>query len=225
MKDDDREPLQAPRGLEGAGARRVARRRASRASRSCRIRRRCRRRRPSTSLARRAPRPARRVGGLGRALRGADRGGRHASSPARRTRLEPAAREGETGIFRLTHRKPAGREPRLHGPRPPDASRPRAPQRHGSRALVGRREPRGEALHSGFVTCCREPTRGPPESSFIPRRFPARSASATSGPWVDRFLDWAARRARRSGRCCPSTPIGGGGSPYGGASAFAGNPL
>src|SRR6185436_12641826 len=45
------------------------------------------------------------------------------------------------------------------------------------------------------------------------------------GPWVDRFLDWATSAGQTLWQVLPLTIIGGGGSPYGGASAFAGNPL
>jgi 4-alpha-glucanotransferase len=45
------------------------------------------------------------------------------------------------------------------------------------------------------------------------------------GPWVDRFLDWAASAGQTLWQVLPLSPIGGGGAPYGGPSAFAGNPL
>jgi 4-alpha-glucanotransferase len=45
------------------------------------------------------------------------------------------------------------------------------------------------------------------------------------GPSVDRFLDWAASAGQTLWQVLPLSPIGGGGAPYGGASAFAGNAL
>jgi 4-alpha-glucanotransferase len=45
------------------------------------------------------------------------------------------------------------------------------------------------------------------------------------GPGAVRFLDWAAAAGQSLWQILPLGPTGGGDSPYGGASAFAGNPL
>ncbi|MDQ6893939.1 MAG: 4-alpha-glucanotransferase [Acidobacteriota bacterium] len=45
------------------------------------------------------------------------------------------------------------------------------------------------------------------------------------GPGAVRFLDWAAAAGQSLWQVLPLGPTGGGDSPYGGASAFAGNPL
>ncbi|HEY6050578.1 MAG TPA: 4-alpha-glucanotransferase, partial [Thermoanaerobaculia bacterium] len=45
------------------------------------------------------------------------------------------------------------------------------------------------------------------------------------GPGAVRFLDWAAAAGQTLWQVLPLGPTGAGDSPYGGASAFAGNPL
>ena len=58
-----------------------------------------------------------------------------------------------------------------------------------------------------------------------PTSLPGPFGIGDFGPWVDRFLDWAKSAGQTLWQVLPLTIIGGGGSPYGGASAFAGNPL
>jgi 4-alpha-glucanotransferase len=58
-----------------------------------------------------------------------------------------------------------------------------------------------------------------------PTSLPGPFGIGDFGPWVDRFLDWAKSAGQTLWQVLPLTTLGGGGSPYGGASAFAGNPL
>ncbi len=58
-----------------------------------------------------------------------------------------------------------------------------------------------------------------------PTSLPGPFGIGDLGPWVDRFLDWAASAGQTLWQVLPLNPIGGGGAPYGGPSAFAGNPL
>ncbi len=88
--------------------------------------------------------------------------------------------------------------------------------------MVGN-EPGGEALHSRFVS-----SPGTTRSAGIllhPTSLPGPFGIGDLGPWVDRFLDWAVAAGQTLWQVLPLSPMGGGGSPYGGPSAFAGNPL
>ena len=58
-----------------------------------------------------------------------------------------------------------------------------------------------------------------------PTGLPGPFGIGDLGPWVDRFFDWAVAAGQTLWQVLPLTPLGGGGSPYGGPSAFAGNPL
>ncbi len=58
-----------------------------------------------------------------------------------------------------------------------------------------------------------------------PASLPGPFGIGDLGPWIDRFLDWAVAAGQTLWQVLPLSPIGGGGSPYGGPSAFAGNPL
>ena len=62
-------------------------------------------------------------------------------------------------------------------------------------------------------------------SSCIPRRCPAASASATSGPRRAAFVDFLAEAGQSLWQVLPLGPTGYGDSPYQCFSAFAGNPL
>ena len=71
-------------------------------------------------------------------------------------------------------------------------------------------------------------TASAPRSAGIllhPTSLPGPFGIGDFGPWVDRFLDWAKAAGQTLWQVLPLTVIGGGGAPYGGASAFAGNPL
>ena len=82
----------------------------------------------------------------------------------------------------------------------------------------------------------RSPTRGddPPPGEGADRRagillhvssLPSRFGAGDLGPAAVRFLDWAAAAGQTLWQVLPLGPAGAGDSPYGGASAFAGNPL
>ena len=58
-----------------------------------------------------------------------------------------------------------------------------------------------------------------------PTSLPGPFGIGDLGPWIDRFFDWAVAAGQTLWQVLPLSPIGGGGSPYGGPSAFAGNPL
>jgi hypothetical protein len=138
----------------------------------------------------------------------------------------------------------SGGEPGLHGPCAAGASGPRAAQRHRARGLVGREEPRSEAIHDGSP------------QSLVPGPWPSRErrvgqpGTREQGPRTalrrnpspsDFFArPLRHRRPRPIGRPLPrlgrvggarllagpaAVPDRGGGAPYGGASAFAGNAL
>ena len=55
--------------------------------------------------------------------------------------------------------------------------------------------------------------------------LPGRFGIGDLGPGAIRFLDWAAEASQSLWQVLPLGPTGGGDSPYGGSSAFAGNPL
>ncbi|MEO8430959.1 MAG: 4-alpha-glucanotransferase [Acidobacteriota bacterium] len=55
--------------------------------------------------------------------------------------------------------------------------------------------------------------------------LPGRFGIGDLGPGAVTFLDWAARAGQSLWQVLPLAPTGGGHSPYGGSSAFAGNPL
>jgi len=55
--------------------------------------------------------------------------------------------------------------------------------------------------------------------------LPSRFGAGDLGPAAVRFLDWAAAAGQTLWQVLPLGPTGAGDSPYGGASAFAGNPL
>ena len=196
--DEGRRPraAEAPRRLEGAGARRLARRRVSRASRSCPIPRRSRPPRRSTSLARvhLGPLDASEVSvelfegpieADGRLESGTVDAARARGARRRDRRLPPDAPQAP------------GREPRLYGARPPDASRSRAPQRHGSHRLVGREEPGG----AGATLPLRD-------ISGIPLRRNPPSPHVASRAVRHRRLRSVGRTASSTGRSRPARPSG-----------------
>src|SRR5690606_16711771 len=58
-----------------------------------------------------------------------------------------------------------------------------------------------------------------------PTSLPVRFGIGDLGPAADRFLDWLARAGQTVWQVLPLGPVDMVGSPYGTASAFAGNPL
>ena len=152
-------------------------------------------------------------GRLGRALRGAGRGRRHSRSRARAVRLEPAGREGEVGIFRLTHRKPSGEGLGYTLRVRPFHRGPGAPERDGPDAVVGRPEPGSEAILVFGLAGLAARTPAPPIMTrsagiLLHPDLAARapSASAISVPRPTASSTGPRRRARRCGRCCRSAP-------------------
>ena len=68
-------------------------------------------------------------------------------------RLEPAGREGEVGIFRMSHRKPAGEGIGYTVRVRPAHTGPRQSQRDRAGSVVGQ-DPRGAAVRVGLVSGC-----------------------------------------------------------------------
>ncbi len=58
-----------------------------------------------------------------------------------------------------------------------------------------------------------------------PTSLPGRFGIGDVGPMAERFLDWLASAGQSIWQVLPLAPTGGGASPYGSISAFAGNPL
>ncbi|HXM77598.1 MAG TPA: 4-alpha-glucanotransferase, partial [Thermoanaerobaculia bacterium] len=58
-----------------------------------------------------------------------------------------------------------------------------------------------------------------------PSSLPGPFGIGDIGPAAVRFLDWAAAAGQSLWQILPLCPTGAGDSPYGGTSAFAGNPL
>ena len=58
-----------------------------------------------------------------------------------------------------------------------------------------------------------------------PTSLPGRFGIGDIGPMAERFLDWLASAGQSIWQVLPLGPTGGGASPYGSLSAFAGNPL